>query len=105
LEIRSSGKCGRNLPLCCQRRCPIAQAEMTSDAPPPAKPLFVTVGENPARPFGMDPVVRANALSVKAGLEPAHDHQPGRSTLYADLNWAWDPEWLIALAKTVGGVL
>jgi phosphatidylglycerophosphate synthase len=78
---------------------------MTSDEPAPAKPLFVTVGENPARPFGMDSAERARALAVKAGLEPAAEHQSGRSTLYADLSWAWDPEWLVALAESPGSVL
>jgi phosphatidylglycerophosphate synthase len=78
---------------------------MTSDAPAPAKPLFVTVGENPARPFGMDAADRARALAVKAELEPAREHQPGRSTVYADLDWSWDPEWLVALAEAPGSVL
>jgi phosphatidylglycerophosphate synthase len=78
---------------------------MTSDAPTPAKPLFVTVGENPARPFGMDAAERARALAVKAGLEPAGEHQPGRSTVYADLSWGWDPEWLVAFAESPGSVL
>jgi phosphatidylglycerophosphate synthase len=78
---------------------------MTSDAPAPAKPLFVTVGENPARPFGMDAAGRARALAVKAGLEPAGEHEPGRSTIYADLSWGWDPEWLVALTESPGSVL
>ena len=78
---------------------------MTSDAPAPAKPLFVTVGDNPARPFGMGAAERARALAAKAGLEPAGEAQAGRSTVYADLNWSCDPEWLVALAETPGAVL
>ncbi len=70
-----------------------------------AKPLFVTVGDNPARAFGMAAAERANALAMKAGLEPAGEASEDRSTLFADLNWAWDPEWLIALADTPGQVL
>jgi phosphatidylglycerophosphate synthase len=78
---------------------------MTSDAPAAAKPLFVTVGENSARAFGMAAADRANALAVKAKLDPASEAQSGRSTVYADLGWGWDPEWLIALADGPGSVL
>ncbi len=78
---------------------------MTSDAPAAAKPLFVTVGENPARAFGMDAAERARALAIKAKLDPADRAMPGRSAIYADLNWAWDPEWLVSLVDTPGGVL
>ena len=70
-----------------------------------ARPLFVTVGDNPARAFGMGAVERANALAVKAKLEPANEAAAGRSTVYADVNWTWDPEWLVALAKAPGRVL
>ena len=78
---------------------------MTGDVTAGARPLFVTVGDNPARAFGMAAADRARALAVQAGLEPADAAQPGRATLYADLNWAWDPEWLVALSETPGGVL
>jgi len=70
-----------------------------------ARPLFVTVGDNPARPFGMSAAERANALAVKAKLEPGREATDGRSTVYADLDWVWDPEWLVALAETPGRVL
>ena len=70
-----------------------------------ARPLFVTVGDNPARAFGMGAAERANALAIKAKLDPATAPGAGRSTLYADLNWAWDPEWLVAMAETPGSVL
>ncbi|HYC94533.1 MAG TPA: CDP-alcohol phosphatidyltransferase family protein [Sphingomicrobium sp.] len=72
---------------------------------PTVKPLFVTVGDNSARAFGMSATERANALALKAKLEPASQASAGRSTVYADLNWAWDPEWLVALAATPGQVL
>ncbi len=78
---------------------------MTSDAPDAAKPLFVTVGQNPARAFSMDAAERARALAIKAGLEPGDEGQAGRSTLYSDLKWSWDPEWLVALAEAPGSVL
>jgi phosphatidylglycerophosphate synthase len=78
---------------------------MPNDAPTSAKPLFVTVGENSARPFGMDAAERARALAIKARLDPASESTPGRSTVYADLEWSWDPEWLVALAEAPGSVL
>ena len=65
----------------------------------------MTVGDNPARPFGMSAADRANALAIKAKLDPAKEAQPGNSTVYADLNWGWDPEWLVALAERPGSVL
>jgi hypothetical protein len=48
---------------------------------------------------------RATALAIKAWLEPAGEAQPDRSTVYADLNWGWDPEWLVALKEKPGEVL
>jgi len=78
---------------------------MTSDVHAAAQPLFVTVGDNPARAFGMSAVDRARALAIKAKLDPADGAQAGRSTVYADLNWASDPEWLVALADRPGDVL
>ena len=76
---------------------------MTSARPP--KPLFVTVGDNPVRAFAMGAAERADALATKAGLEPTREASEGRSTVYADLNWTWDPEWLVALADTSAAVL
>lgn len=70
-----------------------------------ARPKFVTVGDNPARAFSMDASKRAAALAIKAGLEPARESETGRTTIYADLNWTWDPEWLAALADMPGSVL
>ena len=69
------------------------------------RPLFVTVGDNPARAFGMGAKDRARALAAKAGLESADAAEAGRATLYADLAWAWDPEWVAALAEAPGEVL
>ena len=69
------------------------------------KPLFVTVGDNAARAFGMSAGDRASALAIKAKLEPSPTESTGRSTVYADLNWGWDPEWLVALAESPGSVL
>ena len=70
-----------------------------------ARPKFVTVGDNSARAFSMGASERAVALAIKAGLEPAAESEAGRSTIYADLNWNWDPEWLVALAGMPASVL
>jgi phosphatidylglycerophosphate synthase len=80
-------------------------APMSNQAPERAKPLFVTVGDNPARAFGMGARQRANALAAKAGLEPAEPAQSGNSTVYANLDWAWDPAWLASMAKSPGRLL
>ncbi|WP_324806442.1 CDP-alcohol phosphatidyltransferase family protein [Sphingomonas sp. LY29] len=78
---------------------------MTSKVESGEKPLFLTVGANPAKAFGMDAAARANALAIKAGLEPASTPIPGRAAVYADLNWAWDPEWLVTMADAPGRTL
>ena len=80
-------------------------AAMSNGAPMTAKPLFVTVGDNAARAFGMDAAERANALAIKAGLAPAEQAQPGISTVYANLDWAWDPAWLASSARNPGQIL
>jgi len=77
---------------------------MSADAPDP-KPLFVTVGDNPARAFGMAADARANALAVKAGMEPAIVPEPGRAVMLADLAFAWDPTWARAMAGKPGTAL
>ena len=82
---------------------PYSAITMTSLSPPNS--LFVTVGDNPARAFGMAASDRANALAKKARLEPASEAQPGRPALFADLNWTWDPEWLSAIGEAPGSVL
>jgi phosphatidylglycerophosphate synthase len=84
---------------------PYSAIIMPNDAPASVKPLFVTVGDNSARPFGMTAADRARALAIKAKLDPAGEATANRSTVYADLEWSWDPEWLVALAKTPGRVL
>jgi phosphatidylglycerophosphate synthase len=60
--------------------------------------LFVPVGSNAARPFGMDARERACRLASNAGLECADDTQPRRAALLASMAYAWDPAWLKAMA-------
>jgi phosphatidylglycerophosphate synthase len=74
---------------------------MTSD---PA-PVFVPLGDNAARPFGMDSRERARRLAANAGLECADSPEAGRAALLASMSYAWDPAWLKAMAKQPGKVL
>jgi phosphatidylglycerophosphate synthase len=63
---------------------------MASDAPL----LFVPVGDNPARPFGMDARERACRLATNAGFECAEAVEEGRAALLASMAYGWDPAWL-----------
>jgi len=66
---------------------------MANDAPL----LFVPVGSNAARLFGMDARARACRLAANAGFECADAPMPGRAALLASLDYAWDPAWLKAM--------
>lgn len=67
--------------------------------------LFVPVGRNPARPFGMDARERACRLATNAGFECAEAVEPGRATLLASIDYAWDPAWLKAMRTRPGTML
>lgn len=77
------------------------------DAPSEASaaPLFVAVGDNPGRVFGLDAMTRARRLAAKAGLDSSAALEPGRPALLADLDFAWDPAWLAAILARPGAVL
>jgi phosphatidylglycerophosphate synthase len=62
-------------------------------------PLFLPLGDNATRVFGLDARTRACRLAAKAGLECAEDAKAGRAVLLANLAYAWDPAWL----KMLGG--
>src|SRR4051794_12844360 len=84
--------------------CPVLRIyapAMSSDVPA----LFIPVGSNPARPFGMDASERACRLATNAGLECADEAQPGRTALLASMAYAWDPAWLKAMAGRPRSVL
>jgi phosphatidylglycerophosphate synthase len=68
-------------------------------------PLFVTVGSNPARPFGGDADARARRFAENAGFETADVPSPDRPALLANLDYAWDPAWLKAIGTRPGTVL
>ncbi len=75
-------------------------------APPlDPRPLFVPVGDNQARAFGMPAAARAAALAAKAGMEPADAVAPGRAVVLADMDFAWDPAWARSIVQRPGAVL
>jgi phosphatidylglycerophosphate synthase len=59
--------------------------------------LFVPIGSNPARAFGIDARDRACRLATNAGFECADDITDGKAALLASLEYAWDPAWLKAM--------
>ncbi|MBA3511951.1 MAG: CDP-alcohol phosphatidyltransferase family protein [Sphingomonas sp.] len=74
---------------------------MSSDAPL----LFVPVGSNSARLFGLDAKARACRLAANAGFECADSPPGGREALLASLDYAWDPAWLTEMANRPATVL
>jgi CDP-alcohol phosphatidyltransferase len=67
--------------------------------------LFVPVGDNPARAFGMDARERACRLATNAGFECADEVTHGREAVLASLDYAWDPAWLKAMRSRARTVL
>jgi phosphatidylglycerophosphate synthase len=77
------------------------RAAMASDLPL----LFVPLGDNRGRPFGMDARDRACRLATNAGFECADSARGGRAALLASMDYAWDPAWLKAMARRPNSVL
>ncbi|MEO6256290.1 MAG: CDP-alcohol phosphatidyltransferase family protein [Sphingomicrobium sp.] len=67
--------------------------------------LFVPVGANAARVFGLDARARACRLAANAGFECSDAVQPERAAILASLDFAWDPAWLKAMAARPATVL
>lgn len=67
--------------------------------------LFVPVGDNPARPFGMNARDRACRLATNAGLECSDEARPGCPTLLASMAYGWDPAWLKEMRNRPRSVL
>ena len=67
--------------------------------------LFVPVGANSARLFGMDARERACRLATNAGFECADAIPPDRAALVASMDYAWDPAWLKAMRSKPREVL
>ena len=67
--------------------------------------LFVPIGRNDARPFGMAARDRACRLAANAGFECSEAPEPGRAALLASMRFAWDPAWLKAMRARPGTML
>jgi phosphatidylglycerophosphate synthase len=74
-------------------------------ADPPSPIQFVTVGENPARLFGMDAAERARRIAATIGLAPTDEPVAGQPAVYANMAYAWDPAWLREIAGRPNTVL
>ena len=70
-----------------------------------SKPVFVPVGDNPARLFGMDARTRAVRLAANAGFECADTPVAGRAALLGNLHYAWDPALFGGMLDRPGSVL
>ncbi|MGH6659307.1 MAG: CDP-alcohol phosphatidyltransferase family protein, partial [Sphingomicrobium sp.] len=68
-------------------------------------PLFISVGDCPARLFGLPARDRSNRLAANAGFELADAPIEGRSAVFAATDYAWDPAWLKALRTRPATVL
>ena len=68
-------------------------------------PIFVPLGENPARVFALDARARACRLAEKAGLECRERPEQNRPVLLANLAYGWDPVWLKVLRDEPGTIL
>ena len=72
---------------------------------PSPTPLFVTVGTSPVYLFGMDSATRARRIAANAGLEVADSPAKDRSTILANMAFAWDPAWLREIVRRPDSVL
>jgi phosphatidylglycerophosphate synthase len=69
------------------------------------RPVFIPVGTNSVRTFGLEPAERACRLAENSGLECADSTAAGRGAVLANLDFAWDPAWLRLIANRPGAVL
>ena len=69
-----------------------------------SRPVFLPVGTNPVRIFGLDATDRACRIAANAGFT-AGSIQPGREAILANMAFAWDPAWLREMANRPGSVL
>jgi phosphatidylglycerophosphate synthase len=67
--------------------------------------LFVPVGTNSAKLFGMDARTRACRLAENMGLECADGEAIDRNAVLANMAFAWDPAWLREISRRPGTVL
>jgi phosphatidylglycerophosphate synthase len=69
------------------------------------RPVFVPVGSNPARLFGMDARTRARRLAESMGLQCADEAPLAGGAVLANMAFAWDPAWLAEISGRPGAVL
>ena len=65
------------------------------------KPLFIAVGDNPARAFAMAADVRAKALAMKAGMEPGDARTRAAPRCWATC-FAWTGVWARTIVARPG---
>jgi phosphatidylglycerophosphate synthase len=92
---------GKSRPFPADSRAFMRLATMASDAPL----LFVPIGDNAARPFGMAARDRACRLATNAGFECAEAAQQSRAALLASMDYGWDPAWLKEMRERPRSVL
>ncbi len=73
--------------------------------PSQERPVFVPVGANPARLFGMDARTRACRLAQNIGLECADEPPEHGAAVLANMAFTWDPAWLREIARRPQAVL
>ena len=73
--------------------------------PSEARLMFVAVGSNSARPFGMNARDRVHRLAANAGFDCSDTAEPGRAAILVNMRYAWDPAWLKAMGSRPGTVL
>ncbi|HEX2802389.1 MAG TPA: CDP-alcohol phosphatidyltransferase family protein, partial [Sphingomicrobium sp.] len=69
------------------------------------RPVFIPVGTNPVRIFGLKADERACRLAANAGFEVERSVPPGRASVLANLDYAWDPAWLKLVRDRPGSIL
>lgn len=67
-----------------------------------SRPVFIPIGSNPARLFGLDAEERACRLAANNGLDCCKSAEPGRGAILANMGFAWDPAWLRSLVVRPG---
>jgi phosphatidylglycerophosphate synthase len=70
-----------------------------------SRPVFIPVGDNEARVFGLEADVRACRLAENAGFECTQSVPPGRQSILANMAFARDPAWLKVIGNRPGSVL
>ena len=70
-----------------------------------SRPMFIPVGDNRTRLFGMDATERVCRIAANAGFECADTPQAERSAILANMAFAWDPAWLKLVASRPGSAL